>query len=257
VKDPDYNDLSDARLEALVISEYATPPERGAAKAELVRRQRQHEIKLAEAEDTRETNRRNFDERMSREQQAHAERIASQQLQPAKSSVSATRLAALAALLSTAAALASAGIGYMAYADQHRQQTLAAHPLVDFYTEDSDSEPTVGVQILNEGLYPLIVAKLEYFVDGRRIRDTDEANHLAKLADPDKVQVMEFGHNNPLGVGEKVWLYSRDTSDKAELAKFVSFIDDHFAVGVRVCSQFGQCTSPCSTTGKCGPKYPD
>jgi len=255
--DLDMSSWLEADLEAILESQVADPAQRGAAKAELAKRQRHHEIMMAEAEDKREINRKNFEERMAREQRDHAEKLAVQQLVPAKSSVTATRMAAISALLSTVAALATVWIGYATYTDQHHQQIVAGHPLVDFYTEDSDTEPTVGIQIQNEGLTPVIITKVEYFVDGQRIRDTDEANSRANLTNPEKVDVVEFQHRDPLAAGEKVWLYSRPTADKGELGKFTDFVDNHFTIGAEVCSPQGQCSSTCSTTGKCGKDYPD
>jgi hypothetical protein len=41
--DLDMSDWSDARLE-VALSDYANPPERGAAKAEIAKRQRKHEL---------------------------------------------------------------------------------------------------------------------------------------------------------------------------------------------------------------------
>jgi hypothetical protein len=47
--DPDMSSFSDAQMETLVVSAITDPVDRRAAKAVLTKRQRQHEIMMAEA----------------------------------------------------------------------------------------------------------------------------------------------------------------------------------------------------------------
>ncbi len=267
MSDPNFSDWSDVRLEALATSEYATPPERGAAKAELVRRQRQHEVSrderrhahditLFDKQGRRDAAQQDFDERLAGKQREHAERIAAQQMRPAVSSARATVFAAISAGLSTIAVLISAVVGYLEYHDQHRAQYILGKPLVDFYTEDDEVKPIVGIQIMNEGSVPVLIKGVEYFVDGKPVGGHDDATKMTKL-NPEKIGVYDFERGDSLTVGEKEWLYYRLTNDKADLASFIKFVDDRVTVGVKLCSLQDECIKRCSSPGKCGHDYAD
>jgi hypothetical protein len=266
-KDLDTSSWSDAELETLAASEFTDPAGRGAARAELVKRQRRyeldrdenkrlHDMRLFEAQGNRAAIEQEFQENLATRQEAQADKIAQAQLLPARTSARATMWATVAAGLSAFAALGTVAVGYFAYIDQRDQHRAAAAPLFDFYTEDSLDQPTVGIEIENDGASPLAVSKVVYFVDGKRVTGAfEERAHL----DPDKIQSVEFFPHDHLAVGQHTWIYSRSTTDKAQLPEFAKYIDDHVAVGVRACSQVApsECVSRCSTPGMCDAEFKD
>lgn len=110
--DPDMSVYSEAQPEGFVISGIPDFGLRGAAKAELTKRQRRHEIMIAEAEDKREIHRKAFDERLAKENREHAEKIAAQELEVVQRGVVVTGLAAFAALMSAVAAIATLWLSF-------------------------------------------------------------------------------------------------------------------------------------------------
>ncbi len=125
--DPDVSAYTDAQLEAMILPSALTSGDViGAARAELTKRQRahelardavnrKHEVDIFIAQGNRDAFQQDFEERLAREQRAHAEKLANEQLRPAVSSATATRFAAIAAVLSAVAAIASAAVGYLSY----------------------------------------------------------------------------------------------------------------------------------------------
>jgi hypothetical protein len=278
-------DLSDAQLESLVLTDHAKPGDKGAAKAELVRRQRKHELELdqkkrehdvalfnAHSDLTRLSH--EFEERLAGEQQAHAEALVSEQASPARNAANASMWAAAAATLSAMAAILSAGVAYWTYtnarppppaiganAPQAAKESDAALearrqvPMVQFYTQAGTSASVAGIQIQNQGAEPLTVSQIAYFVDGLPMRGADEATARARLLHPEKIQTLDFAAGDTLAAGEKDWLYFRSARDRGELPKFLDFIASHAAIGVTVCTEEGRCVSRCSGPGKCGPGF--
>jgi hypothetical protein len=124
VIDPDVSDYSDAQLKAMVVSGALSNAKHiGAAKAELTKRQRQHELErdqarmahengLFNSEAANQVHRKNFDQRLAEENRAHADQIADQQLKVAARGVWITGFAAFAAIMSAIAAFASVWLSY-------------------------------------------------------------------------------------------------------------------------------------------------
>jgi hypothetical protein len=267
VSEPDMSGLSDATLEQMASGQYVTREDAGAARAELTKRQRRyeadrddrrwiHDVDMFEAEGKRSIAQQEFDERLSRENREHAEKIAKEQLKPALNSARATKLAAVAAALSAFGGIAAATVSGLTYFDQQRIERISGRPLVDFYTEDSEGASKIGIEIQNEGQAPLLVSKIVYFVDGRIIGGHDEAAMLGKL-NPTAVDYVDFEPGDKMAAGEKDWLFYWNSADKSNLPKFIDFLDKHLAIGAKVCSQLGDCVSRCSTPGRCGPNFKD
>ena len=138
----DVSDWSEDRLEEEGLRSNADNVVRGAAKAELTRRQRKHELDRDRARAEQENSnfdadernqvlRKQFDERLATENRAHAEKIAAEQLKPARSAATATRLAAIAAIASAVAAVASVTFSYLTYKDGQSHlapPSVTAHP---------------------------------------------------------------------------------------------------------------------------------
>lgn len=112
----DFRTYDDAALEGMAVSEYLSPPERGAARAEIERRRREYEakrdeqrwdrdLKLAELDGRYRANQMNHETELANKQMAHAEKLAAEQTSAAKASVTATRWAAGAAAASAIAAI--------------------------------------------------------------------------------------------------------------------------------------------------------
>jgi hypothetical protein len=121
----DFSSYDDVQLETLALGEGVTPPEQGAARAELERRRRDYETrrdeqrwvrdgKLAELNGRYRANQMDHETWLASKQIAHAEKLASEQSAAARDSAKATKAAAWAAGLSAIAAIVSAGAAVFA-----------------------------------------------------------------------------------------------------------------------------------------------
>lgn len=93
------------------------------------------------------------------------------------------------------------------------------------------------------------IEHVEYFVDGRDV-GSDKNVPDDKLGG-DEIQPVEFDPEDPMGSGDKEWIYFRKTKNTKQLQQFADFVDDHLAIEVRYCSVYGRCWDKCSTAGKC------
>lgn len=134
---------------------------------------------------------------------------------------------------------------------EQNQRTLATS--VDFMTTYDQREKTVGIAVLNSGPGPASISAIRFYVDGKQVKDADEAAKLGNI-DPETMSSVDMS-GGTLGVGETVWLFSRATKAKnrKDLDKFTDFADAHLAIFVRSCSLARVCGDKCSADddGKC------
>jgi hypothetical protein len=145
--------------------------------------------------------------------------------------------------------IVSLAVASMSWWDSHNGMLYTNKPALGFYTEDDLSEPAVGIRLENGGPGVAYVQHLEYFIDGRDV-GSDKNVPAAKLGG-DEVQPVEFDPEDPIGAGDKEWVYFRKTQNRKQLQEFADFVDDHLAIEVRYCSVDGRCWNKCSTAGKC------
>lgn len=135
-----------------------------------------------------------------------------------------------------------------------RQYEDSIRPLVMFdYEWDAEDSP-MGLAIENRGTGPAILKSLTYYVDGRVVSGSEGAVDFARL-EPSRIDYLDFDPDDPLGVGEKVWILRRANHVKRDLQAdkpFSEFLQTRVAVLVEYCSLSGECHAKCSTGGMCG-----
>lgn len=141
----------------------------------------------------------------------------------------------------------------LAYWETHKQNQRTFATSVDFLTTYDQREKTVGIAILNSGPGPASIAAIRFYVDGKQVKDADEAAKLGNI-DPETMTGVDMS-GGTLGVGETVWLFNRTTKtkNKRELDKFIDFADTRLAIFVRSCSIANICVDKCSANddGRC------
>jgi hypothetical protein len=158
-------------------------------------------------------------------------------------------------IVSLAISLGAVAFTALQWREAHNQLLLAMKPSVDFDTEDDPDEPPAGLAISNAGPGPAIIKSLTYYVDRKQVRDVSEALDYGKV-NTDQVSYFELDPDDTLAVGEKDWLLKYhglhgSKFKQKDLDAFVDFIDQHLAVEVSFCSLTGECSTKCSTKGRC------
>ena len=140
--------------------------------------------------------------------------------------------------------------------DTHIHVLLSLKPSVDFYIGDDPDSPPVGIAITNAGPGPAVIKSVTYYVDRKSVRDAEEAGttygHLSGV----ELDYVEFDPDDTLAVGQKEWLinYRKPHGSKINqktIEKFADFIDQNLAVEVTFCPIMGNCSTKCSTKGRC------
>jgi hypothetical protein len=130
------------------------------------------------------------------------------------------------------------------------QKLLAIHPSVSLETDTDETERPLGVTLKSLGPGIAEIRSITYYVDRREAKDVDEAFRFGHL-NPENNHPMELDENEPLGVGETVFLIDYRSKDKNELKRVADFLDNSLAVKVTYCSIAGQCWTKCSYKNHC------
>jgi hypothetical protein len=144
-------------------------------------------------------------------------------------------------------AVAFSGLQWL---EAHQQKSLSETPSVDFYIQDDDSNPHVGLAVTNSGPGIARIKSITFYVDRVPVEDSTEALRRGKFHENFDHGV-QIDPGDSLAVGETIYLIDYKPKDKKELSKFIDFLDDHLAVNVNYCSIDGACRGRCSTKGRC------
>jgi hypothetical protein len=149
-----------------------------------------------------------------------------------------------------AVSLAAAAFTALQWLEARHETQLSHAALVGFEIDTDPTERRLGVSLRNAGPGVATVRSVRYFVDRQPIDDIDAAVEKAKLI-PNHEFDIELDAEDPVSVGETVWLIDYRPKSKDEKQRAIDFIEKHLSVGVEYCSAEGKCSRICSTKDWC------
>jgi hypothetical protein len=159
-------------------------------------------------------------------------------------------LDAIAIIVSIAAVLFT-GLQWL---EARHQRQLNAQANIGIDIDTDLTQRRLGISIHNAGPGVASLRSIAYYVDHKAVNDSefDDALTAAHL-NPEHEVGLILDPNEPLAVGETIWLIDYRARGKDEKARALDFIENHLAIGITHCSLDGPCKTECSTAGACQP----
>jgi hypothetical protein len=149
-----------------------------------------------------------------------------------------------------AVSLAAVAFTALQWLEARHETRLSHAALISFEIDTDPTERRLGVSLRNAGPGVATVRSVRYFVDRQPIDDIDTALEKAKLIADHEFDI-ELDAEDPVSVGETVWLIDYRPKSEDEKQRAIDFIEKHLSVGVEYCPAEGKCSRICSTENWC------
>ena len=161
-------------------------------------------------------------------------------------------IAIVVSIIAIAIAAWAAVIAKSQLSESRYQRELAFHSTIGFEINTDLTQRRLGISIQNVGPGVAILRSITYYVDRRPVNDDEfEAALTAAHLDPSREVGDLFDPDEPLAVGQTIWLIDYRGRSKDEKVRATDFIANHLSVGIYHCSLDQQCKTECSAPGGC------
>lgn len=134
------------------------------------------------------------------------------------------------------------------------QPPVEGMPKISFITGEDRDLGQAGIEMKNAGPGVVTIKSVDYFIDGRRMRDEEAVIAVAPRGGRNALQYTHLNSGARIGTNADTWLLflqKRDTRPR-EYETLTNFLSDSVAVGVNYCSEKNACADACSKAGACG-----
>lgn len=144
----------------------------------------------------------------------------------------------------------AAGFTALQWYEAREQRELQTTASLSFDIDTQQSKHHNGIGVRNAGPGVAHFQSIEYYFDGRAVRDISETLS-AMGVDPERDEGIDLEKGDFLAPGEAVWLIDYRSNNKADESHLADLFENRMQVAITYCTASGRCSRICSETVGC------